>query len=57
MASKEIWAFLFLLGLTVFNWPFLSIFGSALPYALYGMWAALILAIAVFSAIEGRQDS
>ena len=57
MTSKEIWAFLFLLGLKFFNWPFLSIFGSALPYALYGMWAALILAIAVFSAIEGRQDS
>jgi len=57
MVFKEIWAFLFLLGLVVFNWPFLGIFGGALSYVLYGMWALLILCIVVFSAIEGGQDS
>ncbi len=57
MVFKEIWAFLFLLGLVIFNWPFLGIFGGALSYVLYGMWALLILCIVVFSAIEGGQDS
>ena len=56
MGSKETWAFVFLLGLVAFNWPLLSIFGDFLPYALYGMWALLIVFIWILNVPGSDQD-
>ena len=57
MGGKEIWAFVFLLGVVVFNWPLLGIFGSFLPYALYGFWAILIISIVILNTIDTGEDN
>ena len=43
MNNREVWVFLFLLGLLLFNWPFLDIFSLSLPYYLFGLWGLFIL--------------
>jgi hypothetical protein len=49
---RDIWIFLFVLGLMFFSWPFMSIFrGSLIPY-LFIIWLlfiALICITAIFS--------
>jgi hypothetical protein len=57
MAGKEAWAFVFLLGVLAFNWPFLSVFGSGLVYALFGMWAFLILCVGIMNSLDSGQDN
>ena len=57
MGGKETWVFVFLLGVVAFNWPLLKIFGSSLPYVLYGFWALLILCIAVLNSIDSGEDN
>ena len=56
MGGKEIWAFVFLLGVLVFNWPLLGIFGSSLPYMLYVLWALLIFCIWLINSIDSGED-
>ena len=56
MGGKETWVFVFLLGLVVFNWPLLSIFGRSLPYVLYIFWALLIICIAVLNSMDSGED-
>ena len=48
MDNKELWFFLFLLGILLFNWPFLAIFSLGLPHYLFGVWGAFIIAIGIF---------
>ncbi len=55
--SKEIWPFLFFLGLLFFNWPFLEIFSVSLPKYLFGVWALFIIAIALIITYVSRQDA
>lgn len=55
MVTKEHWGFLFVLGALAFNWPFLYIFGSGLPYYLFGVWALIILCSGLLSAYDGRR--
>lgn len=57
MGGKETWAFVFLLGVVVFNWPLLGIFGSFLPYMLYGLWAVLIICIGILNAMDSGEDN
>ena len=57
MGGKEIWAFVFLLGVFVFNWPLLGIFGSSLPYMLYVLWALLIFCIWLLDSIDSGEDN
>ncbi len=40
--NKEIWFFIFFLGLLFFNWPVLEIFRLSLPYYLFIAWAIFI---------------
>ncbi len=56
MGSKETWAFVVLLGAVAFNWPLLRIFGSSLPYALYGFWMLLIVCIWAINVLGMGQD-
>jgi hypothetical protein len=59
MGNKEIWLFLFFLGVLLFNWPFLSIFGGSLPYYLFIMWGVFIAgagAIIIRSSGSKRAD-
>jgi hypothetical protein len=55
MGSREIWTFLFLLGLLFFNWPFLKIFEHSLPSYLFVLWAAFIVAIGVLINLVQKQ--
>jgi hypothetical protein len=57
MNGKERWAFLFLLGLLLFNWPFLEIFANALPYYLFGCWGLYILVVKLLmTALQRRGE-
>ncbi len=47
--SKEIWPFLFALGLLFLNWPFLDIFSLYLPRYLFGFWALFIVTVAMIT--------
>ena len=57
MRSSESWIFLFLVGLVVFNEPFISIFEGSLPLALFVLWAFFIAAAALFTRRGGRGRS
>ncbi len=48
MNSKDLWVFFFIIGVLLFNWPLLAIFGHSLQYYLFVMWAAFIVVIGIF---------
>ena len=56
MYSKEVWFFLFMLGLMAFSYPIMDLVGVALPYYLYAMWALLILIIGLLAAMQDRGE-
>ncbi len=43
--SKGIWIFLFTIAVTLFNWPFISIFKETQIYYLFAIWFLFILSI------------
>lgn len=45
MHSKEIWPFLFLVGMLLFNYPIMEIVQPVHGYYLYLVWAVLIFII------------
>lgn len=45
MFHKEVWPFLFFLGLLFLNWPFLDLFKPYLPYYLFAVWGGFILIV------------
>lgn len=51
MESKELWIFIFLIGIVLFNWPFLHIHGGGLTTYLFGVWILFILVMGVFITI------
>ena len=53
--KKEIWIFLFFVGLLLFNWPFLHIFERHLPAYLFSLWLAIIGLVYFFSS-HGSDD-
>ena len=55
MHSKELWPFLFLLGLLVFNYPIMDLIKATLPYYLYTVWALLILIIGFLATIRSQK--
>jgi hypothetical protein len=57
MNSKELWPFLFLIGIFLFNWPFLAIFGLSLPEYLFGVWGIFIILIGVSINKAGKPGS
>lgn len=56
MKNKEVWPFIFLLGLLFFNWPLMDIFEPVLPYYLYTVWILFILGIGLLATIRIRTD-
>lgn len=56
MHSKELWPFIFLLGLLVFNYPVMDLVKMALPFYLYAAWALLILVIGLLVTIRDRGE-
>jgi len=57
MASRELWVFLFFLGVLLFNWPLLKIFGFSLPYYLFTVWGIFIAATALIITIKRKQQA
>jgi hypothetical protein len=52
---RDIWIFLFILGLMFFSWPLISIFkGSLIPY-LFIIWL-LFIALICITAIYSEKD-
>jgi hypothetical protein len=56
MHSKELWPFIFLLGLLFFNYPILDLVEVALPYYLYTAWALFILMIGLLVTLSQRGE-
>ena len=58
MDSKELWLFLFLIGILLFNWPLLVMFGLSLPYYLFGVWGIfiIVIGISINKAIKPRNN-
>jgi hypothetical protein len=54
MNSKELWPFLFLIGVLLFNWPSLAIFGLSLPYYLFGVWGVFIIIMVISIKKNGK---
>lgn len=55
MNNKELWLFVFLCGILLFNWPFLDIFSLSLPSYLFGFWGLFILIIGFFITMIMKQ--
>lgn len=54
--KREIWIFLFALGVLFFSWPIMSIFRENLVIALFVIWIVFILLIFLASIYSGRED-
>jgi hypothetical protein len=55
--SKELLPFLFLIGMLLFNWPFLDIFSISLPYYLFTVWGLFIAVVGVLITVIRRQKT
>lgn len=49
---NEIVIFIFLLGLLIFNWPFMKIFNFSLPIYLFVFWFLFIAVIMIYSFVK-----
>jgi uncharacterized membrane protein HdeD (DUF308 family) len=54
--KRDIWFFLFCIGLVFFCGPFLSIFHSSLTYYLFIMWIIFIGLIFLASTFSDRDE-
>lgn len=54
MRKKEIWFFLFMIGLLLFSWPFMSIFKDRLIPYLFAAWLLFISIIGITSTFSER---
>jgi hypothetical protein len=54
--KRDIWVFLFCIGLFLFGWPFLAIFRDGLAYYLFIVWIAFIGLIFLASNYSKRED-
>ncbi len=52
--KSDIWIFLFLLGLLLFFWPFLTIFRDNLASYLFAAWGIFIFLMYLATVYEGR---
>ncbi len=53
---KDIWYFIFALGVLLFTWPILSIFKDSLPAYFFIIWIVYIIIIFVTSKSSERED-
>ena len=55
MNSRDIWLFLFIVGLLLFSWPSIEMFSLSLHYYLFIIWGVFILIIGLVSTLyDGR---
>ena len=54
MKQGDIWFFLFALGVVLFNWPFLTVFGGSLALGLFVLWGVFIAVAALLGGGGGR---
>ncbi len=53
---RDIWIFLFSIGLLLFSWPLLSIFKYGMATYLFVIWLLFIVLIFIASIFSERED-
>lgn len=53
---RDIWIFLFFIGLLFFGWPLISIFRDSLTTYLFVAWSVFIALIFIASRFSERED-
>jgi len=56
MKNREFWFFLFFLGVSLFNWPFLDMFGMSLMYYFPIVWLLFIFVVSMAIRVSDRED-
>lgn len=54
--KRDIWIFLFIIGLLFFSWPIMSIFKNSLATALFVVWFIFIALIFIVAHFPERGD-
>jgi hypothetical protein len=54
--KREIWISLFLMGVLLFNWPFITIFEASLSTYLFSVWGIFIALMFLASHFSERGD-
>lgn len=55
MKDRDLWIFIFVIGVAALGWPLLAIFRANLPAYLFSAWLALIAALYLLSRRAGRE--
>lgn len=53
---RDVWIFLFAIGVMMFTWPIMSIFRDGLSVYLFVIWLVFILLIFIASIFPERKD-
>lgn len=53
---RDVWIFLFVLGVLFFSWPIMSIFENSLVSSLFVIWLLFIVCIFITSIFSERED-
>jgi len=56
MKNREFWFFLFFLGVLLFSWPFLDIFGMSLIYYFPIAWSLFIFVVYIVLRVSDGKD-
>ena len=54
--TRDLWFFLFLLGVLFFSWPIMSIFKDSLVISLFVIWFVFIVLIFITSIFSKSED-
>ena len=54
--TRDLWFFLFLLGVLFFSWPIMSIFKDNLVISLFVIWLVFIILIFITSIFSDGED-
>jgi len=53
---RDVWFFLFFLGVLLFGWPLMSIFRNGMAIYLFTVWLVFIVLILIISIFSERED-
>ncbi len=54
--KRDIWIFLFALGVLFFTWPLITIFRDNMAISLFVVWLVFILLLLTASIVSKRED-
>ena len=54
MRQGDFWVFFFVLGVVLFNWPFLTVFEESLAAGLFLLWGGFIACAALAGSSRGK---